>query len=212
MCILCEIKNDFSGGEQRHQWIKLQRILGDRLQSCIPSPRDRMDRLREYYNRPLDELYHQRLHGKNDLLVGFEIIRQELLQEQSPGKFRLQRVSGDGNCFFRAISYVRYGTEDHHRVIRDMAITHMIQHADEYNDFIEYEDHTDFEKYIRHMKKQRVWCDGVIIRAVSMILSAHIWIHHASNPIVKYTQEKNPIHPTIHVQYTGAHYDALINI
>ena len=31
---------------------------------------------------------------------------------------KLHSIKGDGNCFFRALSYIMYGTEDHHSSVR----------------------------------------------------------------------------------------------
>ena len=42
-----------------------------------------------------------------------------------PDKRRVIRIQGDGNCMFRALSYVVAGTEDHHSSIRAVIIQHM---------------------------------------------------------------------------------------
>ena len=36
-------------------------------------------------------------------------------------------IRGDGNCFYRAISYLVSGTEEHHNVIRGFLLQHMLQ-------------------------------------------------------------------------------------
>ena len=36
-------------------------------------------------------------------------------------------IRGDGNCFYRAISYLVLGTEEHHNIIRGFLLQHMLQ-------------------------------------------------------------------------------------
>jgi hypothetical protein len=38
---------------------------------------------------------------------------------------RIHRIKGDGNCFFRAISYIISGSEENHIKIRESIINHM---------------------------------------------------------------------------------------
>ena len=38
---------------------------------------------------------------------------------------RTKQTKGDGNCYFQSISYVVFGTEDHHQTIRDPVVNHM---------------------------------------------------------------------------------------
>nr|XP_047127156.1 uncharacterized protein LOC124808083 [Hydra vulgaris] len=37
----------------------------------------------------------------------------------------LHRIKGDGNCFFRAVSFIITGSEDEHKQIRDKVVNHM---------------------------------------------------------------------------------------
>lgn len=43
-----------------------------------------------------------------------------LFRTSSNVEFRLREIFGDGNCMFRAISYILYGNENRHRQLRDM--------------------------------------------------------------------------------------------
>ena len=36
-----------------------------------------------------------------------------------------QHVKGDGNCFFRCISFILTGSEDYHETIRDQVVQHL---------------------------------------------------------------------------------------
>ena len=43
---------------------------------------------------------------------------KQLLEELRRRGLRVKNVLGDGNCFFRAVSYCRYNTENDHLSIR----------------------------------------------------------------------------------------------
>jgi len=45
-------------------------------------------------------------------------------------------IKADGNCFFRAISYVIYGTEDRHEHLRERTVFHIVRNWAEFKDFI----------------------------------------------------------------------------
>ena len=72
-------------------------------------------------------------------------------------------VTGDGNCFFRSVSYQLYQTEDRHAQIRALAIQHLIN-CPEY--FIESNTQQSWVQYLQDMSMQGTWADHIIIQAV----------------------------------------------
>lgn len=46
------------------------------------------------------------------------------------------KITGDGNCFFRAISYLLYGGEFRHESIRKSVVEHITSNWSDYGDFI----------------------------------------------------------------------------
>ncbi|XP_031789413.1 uncharacterized protein LOC116415698 [Nasonia vitripennis] len=40
-------------------------------------------------------------------------------------EFRLREIYGDGNCMFRAISFILWGTENRHRQLRSLVVNHI---------------------------------------------------------------------------------------
>ena len=73
-------------------------------------------------------------------------------------------IVGDGNCFFRSVSYQLYGTEDRHSQIRAIAIQHLINCPEH---FVEYNTDQSWLHYLRNMSTLGTWADHIIIQAVA---------------------------------------------
>ncbi|XP_076636321.1 uncharacterized protein LOC143349165 isoform X2 [Colletes latitarsis] len=52
------------------------------------------------------------------------------------GTFRVHNIYGDGNCMFRAISYILWRNEDEHRYLRSMVVRHIKENWYEYGAFV----------------------------------------------------------------------------
>ncbi|XP_031774011.1 uncharacterized protein LOC100867834 [Apis florea] len=52
------------------------------------------------------------------------------------GTFRVHNIYGDGNCMFRAISYILWRNEDEHRYLRSMVVQHIKENWHEYGPFV----------------------------------------------------------------------------
>ncbi|XP_076381998.1 uncharacterized protein LOC117224248 [Megalopta genalis] len=52
------------------------------------------------------------------------------------GTFRVHNIYGDGNCMFRAISYILWRNEDEHRHLRTMVVQHIKDNWYEYGPFV----------------------------------------------------------------------------
>ena len=50
--------------------------------------------------------------------------------------YKIKKISGDGNCLFRAISHQVYGNEHHHRILRARCCTYMLQESNFFKSFI----------------------------------------------------------------------------
>ena len=73
-------------------------------------------------------------------------------------------ITGDGNCFFRSVSYQLYHTEDRHAQIRALAIQHLIN-CPEY--FMESNTQQSWAQYLQDMSMPGTWADHIIIQAVA---------------------------------------------
>ena len=53
-----------------------------------------------------------------------------IILEENAGKPSLtKQINGDGNCFYRAISFLISGTEENHIIVRVHRLQHMLQHS-----------------------------------------------------------------------------------
>ena len=107
-------------------------------------------------------------------------------------KFNLQSVEiqGDENCFFRSVSHQLFATDEFHDDIRAAGIKQIIENPE---NFIESITDESFIAYIKNMSTPGVWCDNIIIQAVSNAYNCEIIIHESA----KNFQELTAIHPQI---------------
>ncbi|KAG7189347.1 hypothetical protein KM043_016998 [Ampulex compressa] len=52
------------------------------------------------------------------------------------GTFRVHKIYGDGNCMFRAVSYIIWQNEDEHRYLRITVVQHIKDNWGEYGPFV----------------------------------------------------------------------------
>ena len=82
----------------------------------------------------------------------------------------LRNIQGDGNCFFRAVSFAISGTERNHMRLRLATVNHLLKHASRYNTYLR-EGFSDVEGYIG---RQRMFCSGVWATEVEIMAVAHM--------------------------------------
>ena len=77
--------------------------------------------------------------------------------EQCTGNFQVKTVDGDGNCFFRSISYLLLGSEAKHDVLRNAVCNYIIQPENWYKPKTYIDgDITSGEEYVRK-SEMHVW-------------------------------------------------------
>lgn len=124
--------------------------------------------------------------------------------------------TGDGNCFFRAVSWAIYGNEDQHAELREQAVKFMVGHRERFEEFL-----TDasYEDFIKRARDPTVDADEHHIQACSYALNRPIEVYGGEE--VEPTHVARPelilmgIDP-IRVYYTAegrdyrGHYDAVL--
>ena len=73
---------------------------------------------------------------------------------------------GGGNCLFRAIAFVLYGTEMAHEKIRELLVQFVSENRGSFRPYID----GDLESYLAKMKCTRVWGTAVELLAVASLL------------------------------------------
>mmetsp|Transcript_14569 Transcript_14569/g.29896 ORF Transcript_14569/g.29896 Transcript_14569/m.29896 type:complete len:539 (-) Transcript_14569:877-2493(-) len=88
--------------------------------------------------------------------------------------FDLQKVRGDGNCLFRAVSHQVYGNDRWHAVVREKCVKYMKAHKERFKGFIA----RDFDAYLDVVATLGEWGDEPEIQAMVEIYArpAQIWV------------------------------------
>jgi hypothetical protein len=104
--------------------------------------------------------------------VQFNVINDELIKRN----LKKEKIIGDGNCLFRAISYViNDGDESGHEVLRHEAVNYISDNRDHYYDFID-TDEESFDEYTLRMLKTGEHGGQYEINALQQILNRPIYV------------------------------------
>ena len=134
---------------------------------------------------------------------------------------RIKHVIGDGNCFFRAVSYIISGTESNHIHLRKATVKHLLETNDLFSNTLSHEFRT-VEEYVL---KERVmdigtWASNTEISCVANLVNTDVYsfndqlltwqMYSAKNPgrINEVTTERG-----IYILYTGGnHFDVVEDV
>ena len=94
---------------------------------------------------------------------------------------QVKPIIGDGNCLFRAIGFVLYGTEMAHEKVRELLVQFVSENRGSFRPYID----GDIETYLAKMKYTRVWGTAVELLAVTALLQIPVF---TLIPHVKYLQ------------------------
>lgn len=120
-------------------------------------------------------------------------------------------MDGDGNCLFRAVSRLLYGTQEHHRMVRLKCMEYMGAQRDFFSRFVA----GSFDRYVAFKRQDGVWGDHIEIQAMSEVYNRQIHVHaYSIEPISVYrmnmqSQLGSPLRLSYHFQ---SHYNAIIEI
>lgn len=90
---------------------------------------------------------------------------------------RLHNVSGNGECFFNALSYQLYGNEEKAHELRLDVVAFMRLHFDFYKDSITSDEGESFESYLSRMSRSESWASGLEVSAASSMLQVPIKVY-----------------------------------
>lgn len=105
------------------------------------------------------------LQGNDDVTIqdsfGSEELRLTLrLKDLNLG---MQIQLGDGNCQFRSVSKLLFGSPEHHLLVRSKAIEYMEQNKPRFQNFLG----EDFALYLKEMSRAGSWGDELTLRAIA---------------------------------------------
>ena len=134
---------------------------------------------------------------------------------------RIKHVIGDGNCFFRAVSYIISGTESNHIHLRKATVKHLLETNDLFSNTLSHE----FRTVQEYVFKERVmdigtWASNTEISCVANLVNTDVYsfndqlltwqMYSAKNPgrINEVTTERG-----IYILYTnGNHFDVVEDV
>jgi hypothetical protein len=74
-----------------------------------------------------------------------------------------QKIKGDGNCQFRALSDQLYRTPEHHKFVRKSVVTQLKTTPDAYSNYVPMK----YIDYLKNMAKNGEWGDHVTLQAAA---------------------------------------------
>lgn len=86
---------------------------------------------------------------------------------------KIYPILGDGNCLFRALSYLLFGIEDYHHQVRKLLIEVIALNSDI---FSQYCTDYDLNKHVARMKYETIWGTDVEIRAAASFLRLPVYV------------------------------------
>ncbi|KAI8457535.1 hypothetical protein BY996DRAFT_4578279, partial [Phakopsora pachyrhizi] len=132
-------------------------------------------------------------------------------------------VRGDGNCQFRAISLLIYGTQDYHEDVRRNVIKILRAEKDFYKEFVQERTGNEigqagdpFEAYVTLMSRVGEWGDQLTLKASSKAFNLEIVVLELSEGrlfLTEYLNEnKNSRMPLPFggIFFSRDHYEVLI--
>ena len=126
------------------------------------------------------------------------------------------KTIGDGNCFFRCISYILTGAEDAHLTIRNKVTDHMSKIQPMLKEYLDRNPHEYVEE--SDMTKGGIWATDAEIMATANLLGCDIlvysmkggsmdWLNHPASFSLQ-----NITDLALYIENENNHYDVVINV
>lgn len=127
-----------------------------------------------------------------------------------------QKILGDGNCFFRAVSFSLTNSEEYHNVIRNSVCNHMIGNI-LFQPFLNYEQCVESHIASTRMLHEGTWATEVEIFATAHLLSTDIYTYSGGRWI---TFSGNDVEPSMQIKteaiylnhHQQNHYNVVISV
>ncbi|XP_048256969.1 uncharacterized protein LOC125382713 [Haliotis rufescens] len=129
---------------------------------------------------------------------------------------RTVSIEGDGNCFFRSLSYAISGKENNHRKIRLAIVTHLKEHAQSFHHFLR----PGYESVEQYISQSRMWYVGTWATELEILAAANLlgtdictysdnrWLRYSSRQLNSDTVNTGTGIYLNHVG--GSHYEVVV--
>ncbi|KAL2608280.1 hypothetical protein R1flu_026853 [Riccia fluitans] len=129
-------------------------------------------------------------------------------EQLAPLGLKVVNITGDGNCFFRAVADQLEGNEEEHAKYRRMVVDYLEEHKLEFEPFLEEE--TPFHEYCNNMREDGTWAGHMELQAMSLASKCNICIHRIMFPRWQILNFQNPGTPILQLSYHGEeHYNSV---
>ncbi|XP_046381067.2 uncharacterized protein LOC124152241 [Haliotis rufescens] len=83
---------------------------------------------------------------------------------------RTVHIEGDGNCFFRSLSFAISGKENNHRKVRLAVVAHLREHAESFRPFLR----SGYDSVEQYISQSRMWYVGTWATELEMFAAANL--------------------------------------
>ena len=111
---------------------------------------------------------------------------------------KAEETTGDGNCFFRAISRMVYLSEDHHLSIRQQAVNRIRENPSDYQGYILH-NYNSVDDYVMALSRSGEWADEPVIRATADALQIQIRVISTNDFIPSFRPDNNCPTQTVYI-------------
>ena len=148
-----------------------------------------------------------------------------------PDTFCLKRIGGDGNCLFRAMSFIITGSESQHFEIRTTIIAHMLsipglltgRGIDGHNNYLSYYHggYSSVENYLcrTNMANEGAWGTDLEMSLLAHMLDIVVYSYKAGQfwiacfpKGIDHSLPEDVNKRSIYIYYTGNHYDVVTKV
>jgi len=133
---------------------------------------------------------------------------EKLNQQLLPLDLKVHIIKPDGNCAFRALSFLMHGTERRHLYYRKKVVSVMRKNKDYFKDFVP----EDFDEHCDKMECLGEWADNVELFAMSLLVRKKILVHqlnHEPQSISAFEDVADTINFSYHIQ---CHYNCVVPV
>ena len=123
--------------------------------------------------------------------------------------FNQIRITGDGNCLFRAILYGLCKNDSEYSDLRQTVCDYISAHREDFDAFID-DEYETFDEYLEIMRTNGEWGGNLEIIAASQILQFNFIVYRSQSLDIIYEHFYTSDFITIHLEFfLGDHYNFL---
>jgi len=128
---------------------------------------------------------------------------------------QIERMEGDGNCMFRAVSHQVYGSPEHHRIVREACMAYMESERAYFEPFVVGGGRA-FGAYVEHKRQDGVWGDDLELQAMCEIYDRPALVFafdgvHGMQQLRTFHEDRRRGRPPMRLSfYGGGHYDSIV--